>query len=167
MRWFITYASMHYFMHSGLKHCNTWQKKKNCQACLPEISSCWWLMGSEVQLPGLPFPASARYVQGPWLGWWHSLRLCHSALPRVLRSCVCVTVRRDTAQRGGLLDPHTTGNQDDLYMLIKQRIFQKNVTCTKIWLSTLKINKFNLLRAGVNAEQNTHLPIKKHFGEVL
>lgn len=31
---------------------------------------------------------------------------------------------------------------------------------------TLKINKFDLLRAGVNAEQNTHLPIKKHFGEV-
>lgn len=155
---------MHYFMHSGLKHCNT-RQKKNCQACLPEISNCWWLTGTEVQLPDLPFVGSARCVHGPRLGWWHSLFLCHSAFLRVLGSVWDRGEGQGTVWR--LPDLQRTASQGDLCMLIKQTIIQKNVTCTKIWLSTLKINKFNLLRAGVNAEQNTHLPIKKHFGEVL
>lgn len=152
---------MHYFIHSGLKHMA--KEEEFCQACLPEISNCWWLRGSEVQMPDLPFVASAPCAHGPCLGWWHSL--CHSTFPQVLGSEWDPGKGQGTVW--GLLGLHRTASQGDPYMSIKQRIIQKNVTCTKIWLSTLKINKFNLLRAGVNAEQNTHLPIKKHFGEVL
>lgn len=51
--------------------------------------------------------------------------------PRVLGSCGWDCEKAQGTAWGGT-GPSRNCNQDDLYMLIKQRMFQKNVTSTKI-----------------------------------